>query len=235
MPQINRNVAIASGVVLFHVAALWALQTGLLRKAVEIVVPVEMLSQIIAPPAPPAPPAPEPPPVPPPPAPPPPPPSPAPAPVKPPPPAPAPLPQGAPAPAQGPVATFGPFPDTAAAPAASAASAPAAAPPPAPAPPPAAGAEGPVVDADYAPNESLFRPPAISVRMGEYGTVLLTVTVGVNGFATRVELARSSGFRRLDAAALDGARKLKFKPAMKNGAPVEATYDLPVKYSEPKT
>ena len=60
--QRHRNVAIAGGVVALHVAALWALQTGLLRRAVEVVVPVEVLSQIIppepkveAPPEPPAP------------------------------------------------------------------------------------------------------------------------------------------------------------------------------------
>ena len=35
MPM-NRNLVIASSVVLFHVAALWALQTGLLRRAIEV-------------------------------------------------------------------------------------------------------------------------------------------------------------------------------------------------------
>ncbi|RYF40041.1 MAG: energy transducer TonB, partial [Comamonadaceae bacterium] len=42
----------AGGVVLFHVAALWALQTGLIRRAVEIIVPVAILSEIITPPVP---------------------------------------------------------------------------------------------------------------------------------------------------------------------------------------
>ena len=48
----RRNLAIAGGVVLFHVAALWALQTGLLRRAVEVVVPVQVFSEIITRPAP---------------------------------------------------------------------------------------------------------------------------------------------------------------------------------------
>src|SRR5437764_321161 len=48
----RRNVAIAGGVVLFHAAALWALQTGLLRRAVEVIVPVQVISDIITPPAP---------------------------------------------------------------------------------------------------------------------------------------------------------------------------------------
>ena len=38
--QLNRNLVIGGSVVLFHIAALWALQSGLLRRAVEIVVPV---------------------------------------------------------------------------------------------------------------------------------------------------------------------------------------------------
>ena len=50
--QLNRNLVIAGSVVLFHVAALWALQSGLLRRAVEIVVPVAVLSEIVTPPAP---------------------------------------------------------------------------------------------------------------------------------------------------------------------------------------
>ena len=49
---LSRNVAIAGGVVLFHVALLWAIQSGLIRRAVEVIVPVEVLSEIITPPAP---------------------------------------------------------------------------------------------------------------------------------------------------------------------------------------
>lgn len=63
-----RNALIAGAVVLLHVAALWALQSGLLRRAAEVIVPVELLSSIVTPPqpqvapAPPPPPAPAPPP-----------------------------------------------------------------------------------------------------------------------------------------------------------------------------
>ena len=41
----NRNALIAASVVLFHVAALWALQTGLLRRAVEIIVPAQIIAK----------------------------------------------------------------------------------------------------------------------------------------------------------------------------------------------
>ncbi|MGA8392541.1 MAG: energy transducer TonB, partial [Burkholderiaceae bacterium] len=48
----NRILVIASSVVVFHIAALWALQSGLLRRVAEVVVPVEILSDLITPPAP---------------------------------------------------------------------------------------------------------------------------------------------------------------------------------------
>src|SRR4051812_8270659 len=57
-PALSRNVVIAGSVVVFHLAALWALQQGLIQRAIEVIVPVEMLSQIIEPPKPTPPPPP---------------------------------------------------------------------------------------------------------------------------------------------------------------------------------
>lgn len=63
---LSRNTVIVGSVVALHVAGLWALQSGLLRKAAEVIVPAELLTEFIAPPAPPKvtppPPAPPPPP-----------------------------------------------------------------------------------------------------------------------------------------------------------------------------
>jgi len=90
--------------------------------------------------------------------------------------------------------------------------------------------EAPVVDASYTPNEEVFRKPNISVRLGESGRILLSVTVGIHGFATNVTLIKSSGYPRLDDAAIRGARKLKFRPATRAGVPIEMTRPLPVIY-----
>ena len=49
---ISRNAAIAVVVVALHVGFIWALQSGLFRRATELVVPVELLAQFIEPPAP---------------------------------------------------------------------------------------------------------------------------------------------------------------------------------------
>lgn len=226
--QLNRNTVIATGVVLLHVAALWALQSGLVRRVVEVVLPVELISEIITPPAPkvePPPPAPRPP-----------------EPVMPQsvqrkveralPPAPQPVAiadsQPAPNAPLGVVAPQSPAPPIAA-PVASE-PAPAPSPPAPPAPPPKV--EPPLIDADYSPNLEAFRAPAISRRLGEYGKVLLSVTVGVGGNAVRVQVLKSSGYARLDNAAVEGARKLRYKPATRAGQPVEWTYELPVTYSE---
>ena len=46
MPS-HRHLVIAGSVVLFHVAALWALQTGLLQRAVEVLVPVALLTEFM--------------------------------------------------------------------------------------------------------------------------------------------------------------------------------------------
>lgn len=103
--------------------------------------------------------------------------------------------------------------------------------PPTPlAPAPVSRIEPPVIDADYVANADAFRPPPVSRRLGEYGTVLLRVTISAEGRASRVELLKSSGYPRLDEAAMNGARQTRFKPATRDGKPVEFAYNWPVKY-----
>lgn len=223
----QRHALIAVGVVLLHVAALWALQSGLMRRAVEVFVPAQLLSEFIEPVAPKI----EPPPV-----------DPPPLPPKatsvkavtpqPPVAAPAPVPVAVADPTPAPAAPSGsaapqPVPPPIAAPVAVAEVAP-------PAPPPKVRVELPMVDADYTQNEEAFRPPPASVRLGEFGVVVLKVTVGANGFVSHAEVSKSSGFARLDNAALQGAKKVKFRPATRDGAPIEWTYLWPIKYSEPR-
>ncbi|MBL8469369.1 energy transducer TonB [Methyloversatilis discipulorum] len=55
--------------------------------------------------------------------------------------------------------------------------------------------------------------PPMSKRLGEAGRVMLRVTVDANGLPTNVEISKSSGFSRLDDAALEAVRKWKFVPA----------------------
>ena len=59
--RLSRNALIAGGVVLLHVAALWAFQSGLAHKVVAAIVPPQAIAYIMAPPAPEVPPPPAPP------------------------------------------------------------------------------------------------------------------------------------------------------------------------------
>lgn len=96
--------------------------------------------------------------------------------------------------------------------------------PPSPGAPPAYAPSEPPA---YAPSEPpdpnaayLNNPPPpyplLSRRLGEQGTVLLTVWVDAQGAATEVRLARSSGHPRLDAAALQAVRGWRFVPGRRH-------------------
>jgi len=65
--------------------------------------------------------------------------------------------------------------------------------------------------------------PAISIKLEEQGTVQLMIYVLPNGQVGDVRIARSSGFPRLDQAAMAAARRgWRFKPATSGGGPMAA-------------
>ncbi len=204
---VSRNAVIIGSVVLLHVAGLWALQSGLLRRAAEIIVPAQLLSEFIAPPlpktAPPPPPAP-----------------PTPPPAKPAPkvqaPRSAPLPVAIADPTPAPNAPQGvvaPQPPAPPMEAPVVAVAPAPAPPAPPAPP---RIELPSSDAAYLNNP---KPgyPAVSKRMGEQGKVVVRVLIGTDGMPQKTEISKSSGFDRLDRQAQEAVMRWRFVPGKRNG------------------
>ncbi|MDQ0039924.1 protein TonB [Variovorax boronicumulans] len=210
---LSRNVVIASGVIVFHAAALWALQSGLLRRAAEVVIPVEIMSQFVEPPKPkvePPPPPPPPPKV-----------------AKaPPPPRPQAIREPKPTPApQAPAGTTEPPPPPAP-PAAPTPPAPPALPPAPPAPP---AVQLPSSNADYLQNPKAVYP-AMSKRLGEQGKVIVKVLVGVDGLPKSAEVKKSSGFDRLDEAAIEYIMKCRFVPGKVNGVVQAMSYDAPVNY-----
>lgn len=216
LPAMNRNVLIAGSVVVFHVAALWALQTGLLRRAVEIVVPAEIIAELIEPPQPkvePPPPTPKPP-----------------VPVKqpvrkiepvlPPPPMPVAIADPTPAP-NAPTGVTTPQPP------APPIAAPVAAAPVAPPPPPKV--ELPSSDADYLQNPKPAYP-AISKRLGEQGKVVIRVLIGADGIAQRAEIRQSSGYDRLDQAALTTVQRWRYVPGKRGGVPEAMWFNIPINF-----
>lgn len=208
----QRHLLIASFVVLFHAGALWALQSGLLKRALEAVVPVDILSAWVEPPRQKS----EPPP-------------PAPKPVLqpmrqkvanlPPPPMPIAIADPTPAPAA-PVGVV----------AAPVALAPIAAPvatKPTPAAPPQVVL--PSSDADYLQNTKPMYPPH-SKRLGEQGKVIVRVLIDADGLAQKAEVRSSSGYDRLDQSALDTVLSWRYVPGKRAGVATAMWFNVPINY-----
>ncbi|MBB5410576.1 protein TonB [Paraburkholderia sp. HC6.4b] len=73
--------------------------------------------------------------------------------------------------------------------------------------------------------------PALSRRRGESGTAYVHFVVGLNGKLENIELKKSSGFSRLDDAALAAVRASACKPYLENGEPVRAAYTQPFNFN----
>lgn len=213
----HRHITIALGVLVIHIAALWAMQTGLLRRAVEVIVPAEILSELIEPPAPkvvPPPPSPS-------------------APIK------QSIKQTVVAKAPIPMETVEPQPLAIADPT-PAPNAPVGAidPPPvvtpvaapvALAPPAPARVELPSSDADYLQNPAPPYPP-MSKRLNEQGKVLVRVLIGVDGMAQKADIKQSSGFDRLDQSALNTVLRWRYVPGKRAGVPETMWFNVPINF-----
>ena len=64
--------------------------------------------------------------------------------------------------------------------------------------------------------------PAQSRRAGEQGTVVFNVFVDENGHPQQINIARSSGFDRLDQSALQAIHRWMFNPALRGSQKVAA-------------
>jgi protein TonB len=222
----SRNTTIVLSVIALHVAVLWAMQTGLLRRVAEAVVPAEILVEMMAPPSPPAPE-----------------PKPQPQPkvqVKAPTPKPT-LPTPTPAVAQQPAPTPLAIAPSANAPAPSAATPTAVAAAPAstntgssanapPAPPAPPKVELPSSDADYL-NNPLPAYPRQSKSLGEQGKVVVRALIGTDGQASQATVKTSSGFDRLDQAAVATVLKWRYVPGKRGGIPEAMWFDVPVTWA----
>jgi protein TonB len=69
--------------------------------------------------------------------------------------------------------------------------------------------------------------PALSKRRGETGTAYVRFVVGPTGRIESIELKKSSGYSRLDDAAVEAMHDSACKPYIENGEPVRATYTQP--------
>lgn len=210
----SRNLRIVLAVLLLHGGALWALQSGLLHRTAELLIPAQVIVDMMAPAEAPAQPQRQP----------------ALAPAKPQtartaPATPTPLAVAtavtqpsdiAPAPVAPSTATTGADrPGTAT----TAANTAVAGPTP-------ARVELPSSDADYLNNPKPPYPP-LSRRMGEQGKVVIRTLIGADGMAQEASIHQSSGFDRLDQAALATARKWRYVPGKRAGVAEAMWFNVP--------
>ncbi|HUH59824.1 MAG TPA: energy transducer TonB [Candidimonas sp.] len=69
--------------------------------------------------------------------------------------------------------------------------------------------------------------PRASERRGEQGRVVVRVLISAQGTVLNVSVQSSSGYSRLDEAALKAARTARFKPYTENGHAYQAMADIP--------
>jgi protein TonB len=73
--------------------------------------------------------------------------------------------------------------------------------------------------------------PRMSRRAKEQGRVMLRVTVSAKGEAENVELEKSSGYSRLDEAAIQAVKKWTFEPARRSNQVIRGIAMVPVSFS----
>lgn len=73
--------------------------------------------------------------------------------------------------------------------------------------------------------------PYQSKHMNETGTAVIRFVIGLTGTIEDIQLQRSSGYPRLDNAALDAMHSSACRPYMEDGKPVRATYSQPFVFS----
>jgi periplasmic protein TonB len=91
-------------------------------------------------------------------------------------------------------------------------------------------AEGAVAHAPVPITPPTFDYPPESRRRGEQGTVSLLLRVDTEGRVVGVEVQASSGHPALDQAAQQAARRWRFRPAVRDGRPMEGTVRVPVSF-----
>jgi TonB family protein len=101
----------------------------------------------------------------------------------------------------------------------------------------AAAAESPPTGKATAPPRYSFKPliedyyPSVSRYRKEQGTTKLGLCYDEQGKFTRMKVAESSGFARLDEAALRWGGAVRIKSGLFGGRPLPGCVSIPVKFS----
>ena len=100
------------------------------------------------------------------------------------------------------------------------------------------GPRGPVSDqpvmvssVEYLGGQPKVIYPPLSQRMREEGKVMVLIDINTQGLVDKASIAASSGYARLDEAALTAARKARFKPLTRNGVAFPARAKIPFDFT----
>lgn len=102
---------------------------------------------------------------------------------------------------------------------------------------PSAAPPAPIAVTDLSSTMIASRRPQIpyeSRKARESGTVLILLTLALDGRVEQATLQKSSGFPRLDKAALDAVRHWRWSPTVRNGQPVQVRGVVNVDFIAPK-
>lgn len=84
----------------------------------------------------------------------------------------------------------------------------------------------------------LIRPPVVyptrSQDLGEAGSVMLRVLIDERGLPREVSVQKSSGFPRLDQAAVEAMRRARFQPYSENGVALPVWAPAEIKFEPPQ-
>lgn len=84
--------------------------------------------------------------------------------------------------------------------------------------------------ADYLNNPAPIYP-AMSQRLGEQGKVVVRVLISKDGSARQGEVLQSSGFDRLDQAALRAVMGWRYVPGQRAGVPQDMWFNVPINFA----
>ena len=91
------------------------------------------------------------------------------------------------------------------------------------------GIELPSINADY-PQNNKADYPLVSRKLGEQGLVGLRVLIGTDGVVQKAEISKSSGFKRLDQAALAAVLSWRYAPGRIAGVPKTMWVSVPINF-----
>lgn len=73
--------------------------------------------------------------------------------------------------------------------------------------------------------------PTLSRRLREQGTVTLDILIRADGSVGEIKLKTSSGFKRLDDAAITAVKRWRYDPATQGGKAIDYWYELPLEFN----